>query len=892
METVRVICQKLLYHPSQHGEHMKQLFHSGPASAKIRNMKNLTKMILACFLIPCLFMIRTQGDDGKTVYEGKERTVPLNDGWKYLSWDQSPEDLLPEFGVDVILPHDFMIAQEFSEEGEAESAFLKGGIAWYARYLILSESCADRAVMLDFDGVYHQAEIYVNGTLAAQHPYGYSPFSVDISGLAVCDGEFENIIAVRVDTSEPSSRWYAGGGILRDVSLTVTSPVSFEKDGVAVTYDESLKKDGEDCPTHISAEIINRGEKEKRLKISVELYDESGRCAASAVSKTYKVPSGETSVITCDLEAASIRQWRTDRPALYQARVCLLDGEEIIDEVSETYGYRWTAFDPDSGFFLNGEPVKLKGVCLHQDLGALGAADHPSLWAQRLRKLREMGCNAIRIAHDPASKNLIRLCTQTGILVIEEAFDTWTYPKNWNLRDHSSCFSQETGQTRLAGVSPQMTWAEADLKAMIRRDRNDPSVILWSLGNEILGNIGAVPEEYPDIAEMLSVWARECDTTRPLTIGDNKTDGKSEIQNRMDANIVSHGGIIGLNYASAKEYDSLHKKNPDVVFYGSETASELSSRSWYGEGTDEEALQLSSRDEETVEWGSTARQAWLDVISRDFIAGEFVWTGYDYLGEPEPWNGVQAGSVSGSGPLPRSSYFGILDTAGFAKDAYYFCQSQWRDDITVLHVLPDWQEGLSGKVNVTVYTNAPEVELFLNGQTLGRKKAEMHRTAGGYGWKTYDNDLAASWDVEYEAGTLEAVAYDENGERITGTSGISLRQSAGEPAALVFDVKRLRFRDGDVLRLPLKAVDENGNETPADDILVTFSCEGCEALYADNGNAADGTPYIFSGTQTQRKLFRGCAAAFVKAADDAQEIILKAEADGLETAVIRIPKDR
>ncbi len=855
------------------------------------DMKNSLKMILSFVLFCCLSSLRAEAAGGDTVYGGEARTVLLNDGWKFLGWDQGPADIVPDFGVDITLPHDWMIAQEFSEEGEAESAFLKGGAVWYARDLVLAESCADKLISLDFDGVCHNADIYVNGEFAAYRPYGYVPFSVDITDLVTADGETKNIVAVRLDTTQPSSRWYSGGGILRDVSLTVTGPAAFVKNGITVTYDEALKNEGDDCPTAVSAEVINRTGEAKHLALRIELTDEAGRKAAAAVSEPVEVAAGGEAVISCRLKAESIRRWELSRPSLYRASLSLVEADEVLDEAGVAYGYRWTAFDPDHGFFLNGEAMKLKGVCLHQDLGAFGAVDNASLWSQRLLALKQMGCNAVRIAHDPASEKFLSLCAEMGILVIEEAFDTWTYAKNWNLQDRSSCFSQGTEQTRLAGVSPEMSWAEADLKAMIRRDRNCPAVIMWSIGNEILGNIGLIPEEYPDIAEALSAWAGECDR-RPVTIGDNMTDGKSKTQNEMDANIAAHGGVIGLNYASAREYDALHKKHPDYAFYGSETASELSSRSWYAkEGTDEEALQVSSWDKEAVEWGNPARRAWLDVITRDFVAGEFVWIGFDYLGEPEPWNGVQAGSVSGRGPVPRSSYFGIFDTAGLPKDSYYFYQSQWRDDITVLHILPDWQEGPAGKVNVAVYTNAPEVELFLNGTSLGRKKAQVHQSKDGYTWQTYDGDLAALWRVGYEAGTLTAAAYDENGEKISLPAGRSAAVTAAEGKILSFDVKRLRFREGDVIRVPLRAADENGVIVTGERKNVHFSCEGCTLLCADNGDPADSTPYIFNGTETERALFGGYAVVFVVPEEGAEAVVIKAEADGLEPARIVIPKD-
>ncbi len=854
-------------------------------------MKKLKLFIIAVLLSASVFTIRAQEEEAD-IFRCEGRTTLLNDGWTLQLWDQAPEDVIPANGTPVTLPHDWMISQQFTEEAEAESAFLPGGIAWYARELILDESFEGKKISLDFDGVSHQASVYVNGELAAYHPYAYTPFSIDIGDLLVRDGKTANIIAVRTDTAEASSRWYAGGGIFRNVSLTVKGPVSFAHDGTVITYD--LTEEG--AATAVRAAVRNDGEETAAVTAECGIYDPHGRLCASFAAEERTLDAGEEAVLECLPEVSPVLLWDTEHPYLYEARVILKENGSEIDAVSVRYGYRTCEFDPDNGFFLNGEPLKLKGVCLHHDLGSLGAADDPLLWSKRLDMLKEMGANAVRVTHNPASAEFMRLCAEKGFLVIEETFDTWTYAKNWNLRDYSSIFNEPAGQTRLAGIRPEETWAEADLKAMVARDRNNPAVIMWSAGNEILGNIGADPPEYPEYAAMLAGWANECDGTRPVTIGDNFPEGVNEIQNLMDDALAEAGGVIGLNYAEAGEYDSLHAAYPERVFYASETASELSSREWYSHaGIDQDSLQISAWDSEAVEWGSTAAGAWLDTVSRDFIAGEFVWTGFDYLGEPEPWNGVQPGSVSGKGPIPRSSYFGIIDTASFPKDSYYFYQSQWRDDLTVLHVMPGWQNDTAktgNKVKVCIYTNAPEVELFLNGESLGRKKAERHVTGNGHAWNTYDGEMYAAYEVCYREGTLKAAAYDENGNEIRAASGISSRVTASDPVSPDTGRKRLQIRDDGLLMIPFLMRDEDGNFCGTDRSRVSFAVkEGAVLLGADSGDPADPEPFIFDPSGTERKLFGGRVMLFVKAESDAEEVRMRISSGNAEEKEVTIPRE-
>ena len=807
-----------------------------------------------------------------------QETEDFNEGWQFAEGEENAWE-------EVRLPHDWTIFHALNESGEAESGFLPGSTGRYRKVFTVNKD-EDSEYLLHFEGVYHRCTVYLNGEARAFHPYGYTPFTVDLTS-GIKDGE--NTVEVAADTSEPSSRWYPGSGIYRDVTLRTESRTHID--------DERLQ---------IICGNVSGGSAETEIHVPVVRHDETGSVVLKArILDRYdnEIASEEEEIGLSDtvtdavlsLKTDHVAQWDTENPYLYKVHLALYSEENLLDEAEETFGYRETAFDPDRGFFLNGKPIKLKGVCLHHDLGALGAAENISLWKQRLKMLKEMGCNAIRFTHNPASSALLDLCDEMGFLVIEEAFDTWTYSKNGNTADYASCFEETVSQEHLVNLDPEWIWAQADIRSMVWAGRNHPCIIMWSIGNEILGNIGIEPYEYTWISDQLAWWVQDTDHLRPVTIGDNMTDGTHEIQNEMDAAVVRYGGVIGLNYASAEEADALHEAHPDYVFYGSETASELSSRGWYlKEGTDQKNLQVSAYDSEAVEWGDSAERAWLNTITRDFIAGEFIWTGYDYLGEPEPWNGMSPGSVSGQGPVPKSSYFGVIDTAGIPKDSYWFYQSQWRDDLNVMHILPVWNKeeipvSLTGKTKVSVYTNAPEAELFVNGKSMGRKRAEIHTTDAGYTWKTYDGSLYPSWDVSFREGVIKAVGYDENGNEITAVSGRSEIHTHAEAAALHFEEQRVRIQDSDdTVLLTVYAEDGEGNPVFNADQTITFRVEGeGEILACDNGDPTDTDSY---GPQedgsAQRKLFSGKASVMIRIPEGSSGMLaVRASADGLQEAV-------
>lgn len=829
-----------------------------------------------------------KAEEPADVFVMEGRSTRISDNWTFARTDQENSS-----AETVSLPHDWSIQESYSTEYEAESGFLPGGKAVYRKTLIFPEELKDSRIVISFGGVYMNAEVAVNGRLLGSHPYGYTGFAFDLTDDLVLDGKTENVIEVSVSHEVPSSRWYSGSGIYRDVYLTVTKKQYFSENGIQVFTPQDLTSS--EAETEISVTLGNAEPDRKTVLLHTSILDNAGEEAGSTEQTVVLSGNAETTVRE-SLVIDSPKRWSVSDPVQYVCRTELI-GEDgtVLDSLDSRFGYRTICFDADKGFLLNGEPVKLKGVCLHHDQGALGAASYPRAMERQLDLLQEMGINAVRTAHNPADRYFLESCSRRGILVIEEAFDTWTNAKNHNFNDYSSIFQETvTADNELLNAEAGMCWAEYDVKEMVRESMNEPCILLYSIGNEILGNIGGDISEYPAIAAQLCEWIKETGTSVPVTIADNMTLKENEVQEAMDQAVFEAGGVIGLNYATAESMDAMHKNHPDWPLFGSETVSAYGSRGEYrAKGIDSKSLQVSAYDTESVEWGTTARQAWLDAVTRDYIAGEFVWTGFDYIGEPEPWNGLEPGSVTGTDPIPHSSYFGIIDTAGIPKDTYYFYQSQWREDLTVLHVLPDWNQtninkSFLGYVPVSVYTNAASVELFLNGKSLGKKNAEIHETAAGETYRTYEGTLSAEWKVRYKTGELKAVAYDESGEVITETSGRSAASTSMQASRLILECDRTELSaDGrDLAYLTVTLKDRFGNVVSDEDRTVTFELEGNgELIASDNGNPADLQGYQ-DGTETRRTrdTFHGKAVVIVKSTQSEGIIKVRASAEGLPSA--------
>lgn len=852
-------------------------------------------------------------------YEGTTRSESFNDNWKfYLGDAEGAED--PGFNdsdwKQVNLPHDYSIEQEYAQSGEAESGYLLGGTGWYRKNFTLDESAAGKRIRIDFGGVYMDSTVWVNGYQVGGHPYGYTPFSFDITDY-VKTGE-NNVITVKVNHQTPSSRWYSGSGIYRNVDLTITEPVHVDLYGTKIETPE-LASNQENVATNISTTVANDSADEQSVSLTHTVFPKDGNpdeSIGTVTTEPQTVTAGDTADIKATVQVISPTLWDTSNdPALYTVRTDVIVNGETVDTYDTDYGFRYFDFNADTGFSLNGEKMKLKGVCMHHDQGALGAEAWESAIDRQVRILKEMGCNSIRVTHNPASDELIQACNEQGILVIDEAFDGWAWPKNGNSYDYARFFNTPIdSDNEIVGGASDMTWAQFDLTAMIKRGWNAPSVIMWSLGNEVQEGAGSLNQNYADIQAKLIAWTQELDTTRVVTRGCNAIKGNtSGISVEMMKSLSNADGAVGANYNSGNQYDTLHNTFGDWIIYGSETASSINSRGVYdrlGNGGSQTPSdqKLTSYDNSRVNWGALASSAWYEVIKRDFVAGEYVWTGFDYIGEPTPWNGTDAGA-KGTWPSPKNSYFGIIDTAGFPKDSYYFYQSQWNDEVKTLHILPAWNEDVvykdgSNNVQVVVYTDAAKVELFFTPKgsntekSLGVKEFKLKTTDEGYSYQIYEGDdknsaehknLYLTWNVPYADGTITAKAWDADGNLIDlkHVEGRTSVTTTGDEAKLSATADRQEITaDGeDLVYITVDVTDEEGNIVPDAANNVKFKVEGEGKLVGvDNGKQDDHQSY----QDDNRDAFSGKVLAIVQSTDTAGAISVTAEANGLESSKIEI----
>lgn len=852
-------------------------------------------------------------------YTGTTRSENFSDNWKFYMGDASgAQD--PGFNdsgwEQVNLPHDYSIEQEYTKSGEAESGYLLGGTGWYRKSFTLGSSAEGKQIRIDFGGVYMNATVWVNSTQVGTHPYGYTPFSFDITDYVNYGGE--NVITVKVDHQTPSSRWYSGSGIYRNVDLTVTDPVHVDLYGTKIETPNLAEEAGGTVNADITTTVANDSAEEKSVALTHTVFPKGGDASQSigtVTTEAQTVAAGSTADIDAKVEVKNPTLWDTsDAPALYTVRTEVKVNGQVVDTYDTEYGFRYFEFDPNTGFSLNGENMKLKGVCMHHDQGALGAEAWESAIERQVRILKEMGCNSIRVTHNPASDELIEACNEQGILVIDEAFDGWAWAKNGNTYDYSRFFNQTIGaENQILGGAENMTWAQFDLTAMIKRGQNAPSVIMWSLGNEVQEGAGSLNQQYANIQADLITWVEEVDSTRPVTRGCNAIKGQTTgIAVEMMDSLSAAGGIAGFNYNSGDQYDTQHAANEDWIIYGSETASSINSRGVYdrlgnGDSQTPADQKLTSYDNSRVGWGALASSAWYEVIKRDFVAGEYVWTGFDYIGEPTPWNGTETG-VKGTWPSPKNSYFGIIDTAGLPKDSYYFYQSQWNDDVNTLHILPAWngdvvEENENGKVPVVVYTDAAKVKLTLttaDGEVkdLGTKAFETVKTRAGYSYQIYKGQDAEStehknlyltWYVPYEDGKITAEAWDAEGHVIdlSTVEGRTSVETTGEEAKLDASADREEIAaDGaDLAYITVDITDKDGNIVPDADNNVKFTVEGGGKLIGvDNGKQDDHQSY----QDNNRDAFSGSLVAIVQSTKTAGEFTVTASADGLESAAVTV----
>ena len=846
----------------------------------------------------------------------QDRTSDFDANWKFMLSD-SVQAQDPAFDdsawQQVDLPHDYSITQKYSQSNEAESAYLPGGTGWYRKSFTIDRDLAGKRIAINFDGVYMNATVWFNGVKLGTHPYGYSPFSFDLTGNAKFGGE--NTIVVKVENRLPSSRWYSGSGIYRDVTLTVTDGVHVGNNGVAIKTPSLATQNGGNVTMNLTTKVANDTKAAANITLKQTVFPKGGKTDAAigtVTTASKSIAAGASADVTSTITAASPKLWSIKNPNLYTVRTEVLNGDTVLDTYDTEYGFRWTGFDATSGFSLNGEKVKLKGVSMHHDQGSLGAVANRRAIERQVEILQKMGVNSIRTTHNPAAKALIDVCNEKGVLVVEEVFDMWNRSKNGNTEDYGKWFGQAiAGDNAVLGGDKDETWAKFDLTSTINRDRNAPSVIMWSLGNEMMEGISGSVSDFPATSAKLVAWTKAADSTRPMTHGDNKIKANWNESNTMGDNLTANGGVVGTNYSNGANYDKIRTDHPSWAIYGSETASAINSRGIYNRttgGAQSSDKQLTSYDNSAVGWGAVASSAWYDVVQRDFVAGTYVWTGFDYLGEPTPWNGTGSGAV-GSWPSPKNSYFGIVDTAGFPKDTYYFYQSQWNDDVHTLHILPAWNENVVAKgsgnnVPVVVYTDAAKVKLYFTpkGSTekrlIGEKSFTKKTTAAGYTYQVYegsDKDSTAhknmylTWNVPWAEGTISAEAYDENNRLIPerSTEGNASVTTTGKAAKLKADADRKTITaDGkDLSYIEVDVTDANGHIVPDAANRVTFDVKGAGKLVGvDNGSSPDHDSY----QADNRKAFSGKVLAIVQSTKEAGEITVTAKADGLQSSTVKI----
>jgi beta-galactosidase len=776
-------------------------------------------------------------------------------GWTFTRGDPTGADAT---GFDdsgwrsLDVPHDWSIEGPYDENAPTtgRGGYLPTGVGWYRRAFTLPVGSAGRRVTIEFDGVYQNSDVWINGEHLGSRPNGYVSFQYDLTPH-LRDGR--NVVAVRVDNSrQPNSRWYSGSGIYRHVWLTVTDPLHIGSWGTYVTTPEV---DTALAVVAARTRVVNDGPVERRGTLWLAILDAAGREVAHGEAP-FTVAAGAGADVAQRLTVNAPALWSPDSPVLYTLRTTVLDaGGRSVDGTETPFGIRRIAYDRDRGFVLNGTRVKMLGVNLHHDGGPVGAAVPEAVWERRLILLKKMGVNAIRTAHNQPAPEFLDLCDRLGLLVMDEAFDEWTYGK------------VEYGYHRYFAE-----WAERDLTDFIRRDWNHPSVVLWSLGNEIAEQYAAGGDT---VLRMLRDIAHREDPTRPVTTGNDHIAADDGAATLAFLDLLD---VVGYNYVDRwHERRELYAEedrhaHPDWKMIGTESAAIRGTRGEYSLGTDSELIQPSY-----TAGMIRAEQLWRWVALHDYFAGDFMWTGIDYLGE-SMW--------------PRkASTSGALDLVGFPDDGYFFYQSRWTD-APMLHLFPHWNwPGREGQlVPVLAYTNCDAVALYLNGRFLGEKRIEFPRQGTAGGWNSYampqifptTADLHMAWDVPYEPGLLRAVGKRQGEVVVTAEV-----RTAGPAASLRLSVDRAEIRAGsrDVAHVAVEVVDADGVVVPTSDDLVRFTVEGVGRLLAvGNGDPADHGSYQAS----ERRAFHGLLLAMIQSSDVTGKVTVRARTDGLEPASVEI----
>ena len=804
-----------------------------------------------------------------TAAAGQPRRVTNMDaGWRFHQGDVMGAEAATYDDMDwrkLDVPHDWSIEGDNLREnpGGGSIGFFPTGMGWYRKTFDVKAFDRNKRYSIEFDGIYMLSTVWINGHELGTWPYGYSSFSYDLTPYLRAKG---NVLAVRVDNSRHgNSRWYTGSGIYRHVRLVETARTHFAKWGV---FNSTMQLKENEATIRVKSELENDDNRDKQLTLSHTIIDADGNIVAQAEQRV-GIAAGSRGTAEQTISVPDPVLWNLDHPYLYTLRSTLTEGKRLVDEVDNVLGIRTIEYPLDKGFLLNGQQVKMKGVNLHHDGGAVGAAVPERVWERRLEILKSGGCNAIRTAHNPPAPEFLDLCDRMGLLVMDEAFDQWINGKN--KEDYHLYFRE---------------WHERDLTAMVARDRNHPSVVMWSIGNEIRDQRSA--EGPGAAAEMIAICHR-LDDTRLVTSGNDEIASNSPTSPEFLA--AFENDIIGYNYPDrwrtrrevVYAIDKAAYPNRRVV--ATESTGLGGPRRQYqwpgtmpppqlGAGADGFSPQQQQQprfrrrnrgliSSEMID----VEQRWRFTTAYDYVIGDFMWTGIDYYGE--------------SGWPSRGSQSGYLDNCGFPKDGYWFFKSIWSQE-PVLHLLPHWNwEGHEGQImQVACFTNCEEVELFVNGKSYGKKATEFPRRGVNPSWASYDPgkhfattaDLHLTWDVEYQPGEIKVV-----GKR-DGQTFEDVIRTASVPAQLRATVDRPSFRaiPSDVAHVTIEVLDKDGNLCPLADNQVRFSVKGGRLIGVESGNMTD----LSSVLASERKAWSGKCLAIV-AADRPGPVIVTVQADGL-----------
>jgi len=794
------------------------------------------KKLLLLFVLLCTFQ-----------QSHTREVIDLNDNW----WFQTPYQVWSEgmrlrWGkyINVDIPYDFSIAQPFDKDciTGTSGGYLPGGTGMYRKedFLIKNE-WKDKKIYLEFEGVYQNSEVYVNGIRQGKRPNGWISFGYDITRWV--DLGVENVIAVKVDNSKHlNSRWYTGSGIFRPVRAIVTDKLHIAFNGGIFVYTPLVTKQSAKVKTE--SKIFNEYAEKKSFILKQEVLDAKRKIVAVTESVQSLNPSEENTFYH-ELDVNNPLLWDVDSPNLYVLKTTIISDNKVVDETETTFGIRTIEFTADKGFFLNGKNMKLKGVCIHHDGGMLGAAVPYGVMERRIKILKEMGCNAIRTSHNPFDNQFYELCDKYGMLVMDEIYDEWTVPT--------------TSRVPYGGNTYWKEWHERDLHDFIVRDRNHPSVFMYSLGNEL------TEQFYPegkDIAEKLVNITRSLDPTRPITAGNN---AMPEANRTGMAQVFD---VAGYNYGPQFDlYEKDREHYPDRKFIGTENTRGHSTRGYYSFPLPKDGLVKRTSEMYYSSYDGISRKygmehEWKVTRDLDYISGMFIWTAFDYIGETDyPW---------------PSKYcnFGALDACGFPKDAFYFYQSQWHTSKDVLHLLPHWNwKGREDEVTpVWCYTNCDEVELFLNGKSQGRRRVSE------------TEKLRIEWaDVRYESGELKAIGY-RNKMKVME----KVVRTTDEPYAFKIEADKVSLKNDnrDVAHLTISVVDKDGLSVPDANVEFNLKYTGdIKLLGIDNGDPL----YVGNFKQTtERKLFNGLALAILQSSKRRGIVEIEISGENIKAAKLKM----